>query len=302
VLHRLTQQDIEFFRTQGYVVLHNAVPPEELQAVVEAMWAFLRMDPADPQDWYRAPLNDQGVVELYHHQALWDVRQNPQVYHAFADLWGRKDLWVQIQRCGLLPPVIPGDPYWDNLDPIHWDIDSGKLPFPFCVQGMLYLTDTDEDQGCLQVISGMHREVMNWVETQPPDRDLKYPDPTGLEVRKIPGKAGDLIIWHRGLPHGASQNTSNKPRLTQYLFMAPALSNEAQRQQRINQWQHRLPPDGAIGDPRHLEQKYGQTAKLTKLGRRILGLENYPKPINERLSKNIKRLRHQFGKVLHAFR
>jgi ectoine hydroxylase-related dioxygenase (phytanoyl-CoA dioxygenase family) len=38
----------------------------------------------------------------------------------------------------------------------------------------------------------------------------------------VPADAGDLVIWRLDLPHGASPNTADRPRLAQYLNMYPA--------------------------------------------------------------------------------
>jgi ectoine hydroxylase-related dioxygenase (phytanoyl-CoA dioxygenase family) len=44
------------------------------------------------------------------------------------------------------------------------------------------------------------------------------------ELRAIPiaGDAGDLIIWHQALPHGATPNRAALPRVVQYLNMFPS--------------------------------------------------------------------------------
>ena len=36
------------------------------------------------------------------------------------------------------------------------------------------------------------------------------------------GRAGDLIIWHDGLPHGASPNGTDRPRIVQYITIEPS--------------------------------------------------------------------------------
>ena len=33
--------------------------------------------------------------------------------------------------------------------------------------------------------------------------------------------AGDLIIWHKALPHGSRPNSAKRPRIVQYLSMYP---------------------------------------------------------------------------------
>src|SRR5690606_26919806 len=98
--------DLEFFQENGYVVLHNAVPPENLQAAVKAIWDFLEMDPENGEDWYRPPATPIGFVELYHHQAFWDNRTHPRIYKAFCQLWNdhkvRKSIWEFEDSCKFL--------------------------------------------------------------------------------------------------------------------------------------------------------------------------------------------------------
>ena len=78
---------------------------------------------------------------------------------------------------------------------IHWDTDTSKQPVSFGVQGVLYLTDTSEEQGGFQCVPGFQRIFDEWVQTQPEDRNPRRPDLEGLEVKSIAGKAGDLVIW-----------------------------------------------------------------------------------------------------------
>src|SRR5207244_7614071 len=70
----LSQEDHTFFAQNGYVIVHNAVPQENLDAVIDAIWEFLGMDRNDPEDWYREPLRSNGMVEMYQHQAMWNNR------------------------------------------------------------------------------------------------------------------------------------------------------------------------------------------------------------------------------------
>ena len=46
--HVLNEQDLERFCQDGYVIVPNAAPPENLEAVVRAIWQFLEMDPRMP--------------------------------------------------------------------------------------------------------------------------------------------------------------------------------------------------------------------------------------------------------------
>ncbi len=270
----LSAEDRTFWEKNGYVVIHNAVPQENLEAVVNDIWDFLGVDRNDPESWYKAPISKAGMLEMYHTQSLWNNRQYPRVHQAFADIWNREDLWVSFDRANMNPPARPE---WDYQGMVHWDVDTSQNPIPFFVQGVLYLEDTSAEQGGFQCVAGFHNRFAEWVKTQPEDRDPWHPALEGLEVKTIPGKAGDLLIWHNLLPHGNSRNRSTKPRLAQYITMSPAKEgDEETRQYRINAWRERKPPRGKAfpGDPRGFEQNR-PSAELTELGKKLLGLERW---------------------------
>ncbi len=288
----LSSADRAFFDENGYVVVSNAVPPQNLQAVVDAIFNFLGMNPDNPSDWYRAPLSPGGMIEMYQHQALWDNRQHPRVYQAFREILGTHKLWVSFDRANIKPPQNPARPEYDHKGFTHWDLDTSKLDqVGFGVQGVLCLTDTPPERGGFQCVPGFHKKGLleDWIAAQPPGRNPHAPDlsrlPAGLKLTPIAAQAGDLIIWNRRLAHGNGHNTSDKPRLAQYITMfapaAPVTGNvvpeglESNRQDRIRRWRDRLPPDAkwAPGDPRGWEQTYGKTAELTPLGRKLLGLD-----------------------------
>ncbi|HZT43044.1 MAG TPA: phytanoyl-CoA dioxygenase family protein [Chthonomonadaceae bacterium] len=274
----LQPEDHAFFRENGYLLVRGVVPRRSCEAVIAAIWEFLGMDPDDPEDWYRPPLSPGGMVEMYHHPSMWDNRQHPRVHQVFAELLGTETLWVSLDRVNMKPPRHPDHPEYDHKGFIHWDVSTEKLPIPFGVQGLLYLADTDADQGGFQCVPELYRNFEAWLQTQPSDRDPFKPDLTGLTVTPIPGQAGDLVIWNRLLAHGNGHNVSTRPRFAQYLAMHPAREDdEAARQERIACWRERRPPQASFfpGDPRRIEQKSGKTADLTPLGRKLLGLDRW---------------------------
>ncbi len=272
----LSAEDRAFWEEQGYIVVPNAVPQENLDRVIDALWEFLAMDRNNPQEWYSRPdwHRPTGMVELYHHQALWDNRQHPRIHQIFAELFGDEKLWVSLDRVNMNPPARPD---WDYHGFIHWDFDPTTWPIGLRVQGVLNLTDTDEAQGGFQCVPASHRQVAEIVARQKEGANLRSPDISGLTVKPIPAKAGDLVIWHTGLLHGNGRNRTDRPRLAQYITMYPAQpENEEARRQRIEQWQQRRPPANSRafpGDPRKLEELHGQPAQLTDLGKKLLGLE-----------------------------
>jgi hypothetical protein len=274
----LSDQDHAFFAENGYVIVPNAVPAENLQAVIDAIWEFTGLDPNDPNDWYRSPLPFGGMIEMYQHQAMWDNRQHPRIHEAFSEILGTEKLWVSLDRVNMKPPRHPDHPEYDHKGFIHWDCDSSQPPKSRRVQGVLYLKDTDANMGGFQCVPELYRTFEEWVKSQPEDRKVNQPNLEGLTVEPIPGKAGDLIIWDVMLAHGNGHNVSEKPRFAQYITMSPARPEATEyREDRIRQWQEHAPPKRGPfpGDAREIEEKYGKTAELTPLGRKLLGVDDW---------------------------
>jgi ectoine hydroxylase-related dioxygenase (phytanoyl-CoA dioxygenase family) len=279
----LTEADWKFWIENGYVVIKNAVPKEQAERTAQFLWEFEEKDPRDPETWY-AParaeiqmkeLTNTGMVEVYNHQYLWDNRQTQRVYDAFTDVWGTDALWATIDRANLNMPIRPGFEYKGF---IHWDYDPETRPQN--VQGVLALADqTDDTMGGFQCIPELYRNYDTWKLTQPADRNHFQPDTTGLEFVKVKMEAGDLLIFNSLEPHGIRPNTSgSKVRIAQYIAMMPAQEeNEQLRQWRIASWRDRIAPEGYAfpGDPRRWEQTKYDTAELSPLGKKLLGLEKW---------------------------
>lgn len=274
----LSLTDRSFWEENGYVVVRNVVPKENCDAVVDAIWEFLEMDRTDPESWYRKPAwhSRAGMIEMYHHQSMWDNRQNPGLYQAFCEILGTEKLWVSLDRVNMNPPARPD---WDYQGFIHWDIDPTVQPLPLRVQGVLCLADTSAEQGGFQCIPGAHKHIPEILAAQAPGANLHNPDIGDRQVQPIAANAGDLVIWHVGLLHGNGRNRTDRPRLAQYITMSPANEqDEAQRQRRVELWQNRLAPDykrAFPGDPRQLEENLGKTATLTELGKKLVGVERW---------------------------
>lgn len=282
-LRGLSEEDWQFWKHNGYIVIKQAVPKEQAERLASLLWEFEEKDPNDPATWYAPPraemkmkeLTNSGMVELYNHQYEWDNRQYPRVYDAFVDIWGTEKLWVTIDRANLNLPVQPG---FEFKGFIHWDYDPETRPQN--VQGVLALADqTDENMGGFQCIPELYRTYDTWKLTQPADRDHFKPDTTGFELVKVKMEAGDLLIFNSTQPHGIRPNQSkDKVRMAQYISMMPAEEdNAALRQWRINSWHDRIAPEGYAfpGDPRHWEQTRYERATLSELGEKLLGLRNW---------------------------
>ena len=218
----LSDDDLAHWREHGYVVLHDAAPATTCAAAAQAIYDHVGARPDDAETWY-VP-NDHGImVQLFQHPAFAANRHAPRVHKAFAQLWGTVDLWVTTDRGGFNVPERPG--FMFRGPDLHWDV-SVKTPIPFFTGGILYLTDTPPEQGAFTLVPGFHRWGEDWLKSLPAGADPRSQNLHALGAIPIGGRAGDLIIWHLALPHGASPNRGARPRLVQYINMFPAVYDE----------------------------------------------------------------------------
>jgi hypothetical protein len=212
----LGEDDLRFWDENGYVIVPRVITPGEARALADVVWASVGADPDDPATWR---LTDHGImVQLFQHPALRPARTSPRLLKAFAQIWGTADLWTSLDRVSFNPPVRPGVEFPGPR--LHWDI-SLVPPVIFQVQGMIYLTDTTAAQGAFEAVPGFHKRIDAWLQSLGEGVDPRRVD-LSAGARRIAANAGDLIIWHSALPHGASPNTGDHPRLAQYVTQYPA--------------------------------------------------------------------------------
>lgn len=211
----LAPPDLAFWDEHGYVVVKQAVSAEACRDAVDAIFTHAGMSMQEPESWYKEDI----WIPLAHHPALWANRHSPRIHTAFAQIWGRGDLWMNVDVCGVNPPMREG--YGFRGTPLHWDMTLAP-PLRFGTQAILYLTDTEASQGAFSCVPGFHRQLEKWLTELPAGVDPRAVAPEVLQAVPIAGEAGDLIIWHHALPHAATPNHCASPRVVQYLNMFPS--------------------------------------------------------------------------------
>ena len=285
-LRVLSDNDFAHWQTYGYVIVRDAVSPEQVRRTTDFLWEFQGMDQHDPATWNQEQrrdhamkeLNGSGMVEAYHNQTMWDNRQTPRVYDAFVDIWDREDLWVTIDRANLNTPN-KGKRRFGGF--IHWDADTTLDPLPVNVQGVLALSDTTPEGGGFQCYPELFNHLLEWRAQAPKDRNPCQPDlatvPYPMEF--IAMKKGELLIFNSLLAHGIRPNTStDQVRLAQYISFTPAQEdNQSLRDWRVQSWRERSAPQGYAfpGDPLEQEKLLYPQAILSELGEKILGARHW---------------------------
>lgn len=214
----LSAAETAFFEENGYLVVRQAAEPEAVRAAAELVWEHLGASPEDPASWYLPHEDRQKVmVQLFRDPRLDATRYAPRIKQAFSQLWNLEVLMTSMDRTGFNPPETEAYPF--PGPGIHWDT-SLEPPVPFYLQGLLYLTDTAEEQGAFACVPGFHRESERWVESLPEGSDPRQAE-WGERLKPVAAKAGDLVIFHHALPHGPTPNRGKSPRIVQYVNCYP---------------------------------------------------------------------------------
>jgi hypothetical protein len=214
----LSADDLASWNENGYVVLHDAVPAEHCRAAVQAICHFVKADLDRPDTWYGGVQGHSIWIPLLHHPVLHANRASARIHRAFAQLWNREDIWMNVDQAGMNPPERNG---WKFPGPhLHWDVSLAQ-PIPFGLQGVLYLADTAANQGAFTCVPGFHRKIEHWLDGLPAGEDPRTHD-LRPEAMPIDGRGGDLVIWHQALPHGSSPNSAASPRFVQYMVGRPS--------------------------------------------------------------------------------
>eukprot|EP01080_Neovahlkampfia_damariscottae_P004804 gene4804-8390_t len=297
-----SKEEIEFYQKNGYIVLKSAVTKEACDDVVSDIFKYCKLDKNDTKDWYKPPLNRNGMLNLSHSQSIWNNRQSEKIYRAFSQLYNNPKLWVSIDRCCFKLPINDDYPKYLSKGFVHWDLDIwDNINSAVDLQGVLALEDTDETMGGFHCVPGMNNEIEyfkkkyeNKVGKKEKEKfhfrgipinipmdmyyDRKY------KLKKIIVKKGDLIIWKRELAHGNGENLSNVPRLAQYINMYPVPEDKNKKRsnqeclesmtlnERISCWESSTVPK-KFGDFKEIQMN--TPAKLTDLGQKLLGIEHW---------------------------
>lgn len=252
--------DLQQFKQHGWVVVDTGIPQEQLNAVVDLIDDNLHL------------CSDKvnGILPIHQHQALWNNRQTPELHAVFAALHEKNELWVSIDRVSFKPQISERANFARG-QPNFIRVDKNLKDPAFRVQGVLYLTDTAEDQGAWECSPGLYREILNGETSHQNVRAniAQYP------VQRVPGAAGSLVVWDSRMPHSSGHNWTEEARYAQYITMNPT-GGEGERQERIRDWRdcripHYFRNVKFAPDP----EPWKKPATLSPLGKKLLGLHTW---------------------------
>ncbi|KQB42698.1 phytanoyl-CoA dioxygenase family protein [Flavobacterium aquidurense] len=221
----LSEKDLDFWTKNGYIIIKNAISKKDCEETQQAIWAYLEMDPDKKETWYKRHNDQKGLMlNFSDHETLNKNRLSPKIKKAYEQLYNSSRIYKTIDKVSFNPPET--DEFTFLGSPLHWDT-SLKQPIIFGLQGLLYLTDCGADDGAFHCVPGFHNTINHWLNNLDPDENPRDKAVKTLKPEPILGNAGDFIIWDNRLPHCATPNKGEKPRMVQYLTYLPDDYNTA---------------------------------------------------------------------------
>lgn len=215
----LTDAQKEFYDVNGYLLVENAVTPDQL--------AELRRITYELMDRSRALTESNEIFELdaghgpdiprltriklphRQHPFFWDVLRSSRLAEVLTDLLG-PDTMLQTSKLNTKAPDGGAAVEWHQDWAFYPHSNDSMLAFG------LMLEDVDLENGPLQVIPGTHKgpilsHFANGVFCGAVDPD----DPLfeGDKAVTLTGKAGDMTVHHARILHGSAPNLSDRNRL-----------------------------------------------------------------------------------------
>ena len=263
------------FVEQGYIVVGNVSTATDRERTVSLLQRQVKHCP-------QASIN--GFFELYHDDALAQLRQNPAMVRLFETLWGNKKLWVVFDRCIYMRPETDHN----GELPLHVDQNPHAQPGFSSVQGLLALRDCDETTGMLGIIPGSHHDFgkykswsddkQGWIEYQGEDVQTRW-----QALRAVRLKEGEMVVWDSRLTHSRFNadpacTDQWKERMLAMISFLPASANETLRKKRVEAFEsgtghynHEAGLRKTAGS--HIPSLRVDPEILTKTGKQIYGIE-----------------------------
>jgi ectoine hydroxylase-related dioxygenase (phytanoyl-CoA dioxygenase family) len=252
-MSQLTDAQVDEFSENGFIVIKGVLSREEADGFRKKVIDLIPRDLDIPFPWASVSGRIKPYHEGYHEQAtrpgheddgIYDTPEflpllcHETIYEAAAQLMGRSNIRVQDGTIGITirndvsafkaggrkESEIVGGAIMSQ--PLHVDSSIPDYadnftfsPSELQIGALIYLTDVEPLGGGLHAVPGGHNRVKRECQAGPTGRHLydNWLNITGWpETVEVTGNAGDVILSHYLLPHGASHNRRARTRVAYF--------------------------------------------------------------------------------------
>jgi hypothetical protein len=146
---------------KGYCVIPGVLSKEKSSEYVSKFWDWLEsfhtgVDRTNSKTWTgsKLPHNSHGIIQHFaigHAQFVWDIRSEDTVINKFAKIWGTEKLLVSFDGANFSRVTNHQAKPWPHVD------QGPKKKGRVCIQGLVNLLDSGENDGGLLVYEGSHK-------------------------------------------------------------------------------------------------------------------------------------------------
>lgn len=215
----LTAEQKRFYGDNGYLMVENAVTPEQLGELRRIAYEFIDRSRAvsesddvfDLDSGHSAETPRLTRIKLPHkqHPFFWKVLQDSPMTRVLNDLLG-PDTLLQTSKLNTKAPGGGAAVEWHQDWAFYPHTNDDMLAFG------LMLEDVDEENGPLMVVPGTHKGPLlshhhdgRFCGAIDPDDPLFEKD----RIVTLTGKAGSMTVHHARTLHGSAPNMSDRNRL-----------------------------------------------------------------------------------------
>ena len=224
--HTLTQDQVDRYERDGYLVIENAVSADQLNRFRSELANWVEESSTHTAPYGEPTIDgrprfDMGAEHTTEHPALrrvnnpsdvsktyFEVMSDARTVDMVADLIGAT---VKVHHCKI-NQKCPG-----ANTTVHYHQDFAFTPHSNddVVTALLMLDEVTPDNGCLMVVPGSHEGPM-YSLFQDGEFVGRVDDQAEAELQgrqtPITGPAGSVCLMHTRLAHGSAPNTSDLPR------------------------------------------------------------------------------------------
>jgi ectoine hydroxylase-related dioxygenase (phytanoyl-CoA dioxygenase family) len=219
--HEVSQEDVEFFRENGWLKLENVFEPSEVAELSTELdrlmdeWAEESMGwEGDWREEYLDPDEREGtsLVALhdlqFYSEAFRHMVEDPRLITPITQI-ARENLELHHTTLHAKPPE-KGSPF-----PMHQDWAFYKHrggPYQY-IDALVHIDDAPSEKGPLQFIEGSHTQgALDHIEGEGQAPHLPT-DEYGLkDAVEVPANAGDVILMSYHTIHGSDKNETDQMR------------------------------------------------------------------------------------------
>lgn len=206
-----TQEQIDFYRTHGYLVVKNAIDIAEIDYLDEACLEIIQRKHELAKDWAwekgkSLDERDFKIVQAMPEKVIPDIASKKYCKWAIefgSSLLGQVAGYWYGQYLAK-PPKNGAETYW-HQDEGYW----GKNLDDIGITCWLPFHDVDVSNGCMHFIDEGHKDgIMEHFKPENVKSDLLYCKPDTSRKVICPIEKGDVTFHHGKTPHMTTSNSS----------------------------------------------------------------------------------------------